>query len=70
MIKPLIEHNSEQVLDFIRDSITDHDVGWAWIDGPSVTKIQKGKIKESSLVMHVAGWRTSQKKFKVTVTEI
>jgi hypothetical protein len=64
------DYNVEEVMDMIKADINDFSEGWISIQSPQLTKIKKGKRIESSLVFKLGLYNASDKKFKVTVTEV
>ena len=64
------DYNVEEVMDMIKEDINDPCEGWISIQSPQLTKIKRGKKIESSLVFKLGLYNTSDKKFKVTVTEV
>jgi hypothetical protein len=69
-IKEPKDYNVEEVMDMIKEDINGFCDGWISIVTPQLTKIKKGKKIESSLIFKLALYNVSDKKFKVTVTEV
>ena len=57
--------SKDDIAESIINSITDHDVGWAALDGPVIAS--NGKI--TRFFIKSTQWNTADQKFKITIEE-
>jgi hypothetical protein len=61
----------ETVMESLRDSLTDHDVGWANVEHAPIFFYHKDKTEahRAFMIISVMAYKPSGKKFKITIEE-